>query len=1567
MKKTVKRILAIMLVVVMTIGVTPLSGFVGLDLPEFGGFKNFADSVSKFFDGFATKAEATTYSGTCGENLKWYLDTSTGLLSITGTGKMTDYSNKEDTPWYQYKNNIKDVMIENGVESIGDYAFDDYGLNSFVIPDSVTRVGSWAIGLYNWNSAVLLPDRVTNLGDGAICYVDGNGNVCGVQIYYTGTSEQYYNLVKDQKYNNMMSARVYYLQKNEAWYRVESYKANTSGIHILDSRTFHSGTAYSEILHTPDTITGYSVDKDLSNLTSLITADSMAVVKVYYSKIYTVSFVDSDTTVELASIHYKYGDTSLGMSLNPSKKGYTFSHWSYNGKKISFPITVTQNMTLVAVWEPKEYTVTLNSNGGVWSDGSSSIVVPCFYGVKIAFPDENPKLEGYNFAYWEDVEGNAVLPGDEMPSSNLNLSAKYMPKEAATYFIECYIMDNDNKYSMSNRFADYGVVGQIITVVPETIKGLAFNPTLSIIEGIITEDGKATLKVYYDRDDIESKTYTITWRNGENEIIDSYLYGEEIILPVIENEEEYIFLGWDKTVPQTMPAENLEFNAIKIKEDDLLDNSKIRAFSSKPELRLGENDEIDMQFEVETTLNGLDKCVPNITFSFTSSDTNVFTVDNIINKGNSTSIRINKKNSGSAILSVTAYYNGKYIAGGEYLIISDGNKVYYANTVPQTNGFNFVSNGMVVDSFKYEKEALTSSSSQQTYTISFNVYNQTNCIGSAEIYNKDGKLLYSKSISAFTGNIPTGIWDTFKNLYEYFSQDILRDSTYKDSINSEETEICFANVPADAYISISNDVNSSMPCALYNLSSLFVRITAEALSAYFPKPPSDEVINNATEILAKKVLPEMLKSPVASKTLLKILEKFCDALSHGSESKEMDAVVDDYILFVDFLNIDVGEILIDAAIDAGIGVVEGLVYASLGSAGVIIKTAFKLFSLSKIASHIETLDKFAGSGKTVIYVPSSNDQKLYSNGYSVSSQQSFGSNVSFHQYGITTGEDWLDAKQTFSNMKYIDVIGMDLYKDGVKVQPSGTVEVAIPIPSSFDSSEVERIKVFRKESDGSYTELKCDYRDLANGYIYIKTDHFSVYCIVSDAVTELTDLSFELTEISIPVDGYYYNEPIFNPEDAYKIDLVWKSSDESIAKVTDSGFVVGVSYGTATITATTSNNICSSYIVTVEPVKYNSVWIVDGVETVQLYEEGSEIIKPDDPVKEGYKFLGWTPSIPDTMPAQDLTFTATWEVNCYDAVFNANGGSWNDGATEITVSTEYGAKIIAPEIPAKQGYIFSKWSPEIGIMDSIDGKTFTAEWIPATDTRYTVETYTMNTAGEYEKTVQTLGGTTGETVSTNPEIKTGFALNSEKSILSGTVAADNSLVLKVFIDRNTYTFATVVDNISSETKYYYGSIISDPVPPTKEGYKFIGWDKEIPSTMPAGNVTVTALFEKIPEAVVVEIPAPSTTTINYGDSIWLHAKIKSELPVNAKIIWTPSNNNFEIVEVSADGLSCKITPKSSGTTTFTVSVVDADEKVLATDTQDMTAKAGLWQKIVAFFKKLFGATKTYPELYKSLF
>ncbi|MGN0573885.1 MAG: InlB B-repeat-containing protein, partial [Acutalibacteraceae bacterium] len=173
----------------------------------------------------------------------------------------------------------------------------------------------------------------------------------------------------------------------------------------------------------------------------------------------------------------------------------------------------------------------------------------------------------------------------------------------------------------------------------------------------------------------------------------------------------------------------------------------------------------------------------------------------------------------------------------------------------------------------------------------------------------------------------------------------------------------------------------------------------------------------------------------------------------------------------------------------------------------------------------------------------------------------------------------------------------------------------------------------------------------------------------------------------------------------------------------------------------------------------------------------------------------------------------------------------------------------------------------------------------------------------------------------------------------------------------------------TEQKYKAGDVITAPQNPIKSGYRFVGWSPAVPATMPSYDLTFTAVFEKLSspaeDGLTVSIRTPSTTSVDYGDSIILHLDIDRPLPDGAYIEWSESNGNFDM-SVSADGLTCKILPKSSGKTVFTATVYDKDGNVISSDTQEMTAKAGLWQKIVAFFKKIFGLTKTIPEAFKGI-
>lgn len=93
-----------------------------------------------------------TYTGTCGDNLTWSLNDSTGVLNISGTGAMISYTNG-GAPWYSYRSIITSVVIQNGATSIGAYAFSQCtSLKSISIADSVTSIGASAF--YNCNSLI---------------------------------------------------------------------------------------------------------------------------------------------------------------------------------------------------------------------------------------------------------------------------------------------------------------------------------------------------------------------------------------------------------------------------------------------------------------------------------------------------------------------------------------------------------------------------------------------------------------------------------------------------------------------------------------------------------------------------------------------------------------------------------------------------------------------------------------------------------------------------------------------------------------------------------------------------------------------------------------------------------------------------------------------------------------------------------------------------------------------------------------------------------------------------------------------------------------------------------------------------------------------------------------------------------------------------------------------------------------------------------------------------------------------------------------------------------------------
>ena len=110
-------------------------------------------------------AAETANSGTCGDNVTWSLSDD-GVLTISGTGDMENYSYYDNcAPWYSVRSQVKSVIIERGVTSIGDYAFSGCSaLTGVTIPGSVTSIGDYAFSGCSALTSVTIPDGVTYIG-----------------------------------------------------------------------------------------------------------------------------------------------------------------------------------------------------------------------------------------------------------------------------------------------------------------------------------------------------------------------------------------------------------------------------------------------------------------------------------------------------------------------------------------------------------------------------------------------------------------------------------------------------------------------------------------------------------------------------------------------------------------------------------------------------------------------------------------------------------------------------------------------------------------------------------------------------------------------------------------------------------------------------------------------------------------------------------------------------------------------------------------------------------------------------------------------------------------------------------------------------------------------------------------------------------------------------------------------------------------------------------------------------------------------------------------------------------
>ena len=229
---------------------------------------------------------------------------------------------------------------------------------------------------------------------------------------------------------------------------------------------------------------------------------------------------------------------------------------------------------------------------------------------------------------------------------------------------------------------------------------------------------------------------------------------------------------------------------------------------------------------------------------------------------------------------------------------------------------------------------------------------------------------------------------------------------------------------------------------------------------------------------------------------------------------------------------------------------------------------------------------------------------------------------------------------------------------------------------------------------------------------------------------------------------------------------------------------------------------------------------------------GTNITAPANPTRKGYTFKGWDKEIPETMPAENITVKAQWEINQYTIAFDTNGGS------EIaTITQDYGTEITAPADPTRKGYTFKGWDKEIPETMPAENITVKAQW---EINQYTIA-FDTNGGSEIATITQDYG--TEITAPDNPT-REGYTFIGWDRDIPEIMPAENITVTAQWeINRYTITFDTAGGSDIAPITQDYGTNITAPADPTREGYTFIGWDKAIPTTMPAENITVTAQWK----------------------------------------------------------------------------------------------------------------------------
>ncbi len=1141
--------------------------------------------------------------------------------------------------------------------------------------------------------------------------------------------------------------------------------------------------------------TGYATGEAGKILTG--TEDDLTLYAQWKGNSYPVAFYDGEKQYDNLSGNAAIGTTyqaAFGGSIPepPAKNGYNFLNWKIGDTKITSTTAVeyahvTDNtIKLTANWGVNTYQITWQFGNGT-SDQTETLA----FGAAITKPDD-PTKTGYAFTGWKDQDGNSYSTGMTVPAKNVIFTARW---ETNTYQVT---LKNNDGTDASQQFP-VTFDGEYGTLPTPTRTGYQFEGWYTAAEGgtkvevghqvpdAVADKNGYTLYAHWE---IQSFTITYHWDGNVESHKDTYQYDAQVT-PYTPTKTGYTFTGWNGEIPPNMPANDLEFFAIN-NGDNWTVNSYIVTWMvdgesySKQSVEYGKNYFFTGTAPTKTgyTFAGWEGCTKNSVVEVYEANAPMGAADvthEALWTANQYTITFEANGSEGAMDKLTLTYpNSANLT--KNVFAKSGNTFAGWNTQADGTGTAYADQAEI--SSLANDLTLYAQWTVNQYTITFDA--------------KGGS-----TVASITQAFDTAVTAPAAPAKEGYRFDGW-DADIPATMPANDLTI---NAKWTSYLELLE--TTDLPGQLEDAREYYAKLSTDMESTY----QTDNAYKAHREALSAAIYGAVEQSLVS-----------------GAEAAEK-LLADIATLKVDGHNVEVCMTTPDTL--AAELLAKNFLQALLNSSDIeSIQIGGDLFEKDK-ATQLELM--LAVAYETLHDYKDYTDYLAEQTPAAEKSKETFTNWLMIRKDDLTIGVMDGTSVQITLGLQCDDGIALS-NEHRQAVYTLNFFDLRHTITWKSDAKTEYSKETYNKgDSIAAPTLTKTGYTfagwdadvPATMGKIdltFTATWTANTYTVTFDANGGEVSLAnkpvtFDSTYGELPTPtrtGYSFAGWMLGTEEVGKDTFVKTADDHTLV----AQWTIGESYPI-------TYDLAGGEFSATSEVKYNY-----NVETVYTLPT---------PSRTGYTFAGWTGTGLDkateavTIPAGSTgprEYTATWTVNQYTINFNTDGGSEIESITK-----EYKAAIGEVPTPTKIGYTFEKWEPEIPINMPANNLTITAKW--------KINQYTITFDADGGSAVASVTKNyNAEVGSVAAPTKTGYSFDGWDQNIPVTMPANNlTITAKWKINQYTITFETDGgSDIASITKDYNAEVGSVAVP-TKTGYSFDGWDQNIPVTMPAKNLTVTAKWK----------------------------------------------------------------------------------------------------------------------------